>query len=98
MICNSNHGTTKTAGIDISIRPVESKPGDYVAYFKAAFLQATFVLYFKDDIRGSVALNQFSHMLCSHYETDRVSFRIEQKQARIKDAALLEVLANGCRQ
>jgi len=90
MICN-------TANIDISVRPVQHKPGEYVAYFKAEFLEATFFLYFKDDIRGSVALNQFSHMLCSHYETNRVSFHIDEKQARIKDSALLDVLSNGCR-
>lgn len=90
MICN-------TTSIDISIRPVENKAGEYVAYLKAEFLEATFFLYFKDDIRGSVALNQFSHMLCSHYETNRVNFHIQQKQARIKDSALLDVLSNGCR-
>lgn len=43
MICN-------TTSIDISIRPVENKAGEYVAYLKAEFLEATFFLYFKDDI------------------------------------------------
>ena len=97
MICSGNHKRAKPPSIDISIRSVQDKPGDYVAYFKAECLEAPFFLYFKDDIRGSVALNQFSHMLCSHYETDRVNFQIEQKQARIKDSSLLDVLAKGCR-
>ena len=46
---------------------------------------------------STLALNQFSHMLCGHYKTNRVRFHIEEKQARIKDSSLLDVLSNGCR-
>jgi hypothetical protein len=39
--------------IRISIHPVEDHPGDYLAYFRSEFLDATYTVFFKDTTRSS---------------------------------------------
>ena len=38
----------------ISIHPVENHPGDYLAYFRSEFLDATYAVFFKDTIVSSI--------------------------------------------
>jgi hypothetical protein len=49
--------------IRISIHPVEDHPGDYLAYFRSEFLDATYTVFFKDTITGALALHSFAEMI-----------------------------------
>jgi len=51
--------------INIMIHPVENRKGNYVAYFKSEFLNATFSVFFQDTITGALALHTFSEMISS---------------------------------
>ena len=45
--------------IDITIKEIEEEEGKYLAFFKSELLGATYSVYFRDNILGSVALNGF---------------------------------------
>lgn len=82
----------KKQSLQIRIEPVANQPGDYVAFYKTAILQSTYLLYFKDNILGSIALNTFSVMLAQHYNT-KVELCLLDKQAKIKNKALLDLFS-----
>jgi hypothetical protein len=42
---------------------VEDHPGDYLAYFRSEFLDATYTVFFKDTITGALALHSFAEMI-----------------------------------
>ncbi len=42
--------------IQIIIRPVEGREGEYIAYYETEFLQATFSVHLRDNIFGALAL------------------------------------------
>ena len=62
--------------IQISIKRIAGRKGEYVAYYRSEFLDATFSVCFKDNILGAVALQSFSEMIKLKYEGDRVDFEL----------------------
>jgi hypothetical protein len=83
-------GKMKT--INIIIRPVDEKRHEFLAYLKSDFLGATYSLFFKDNIFGSIALNNFSEMIKHQYRINRVEFDFSDNPVIFKNPAVLDVL------
>ena len=80
--------------IKITIKQIEGKEGNFVAFSKSEFLKATFALYFTDSIYGSVSLVDFTEMLKHKYETDRVTFVISNEKITFRSPELLDLMMN----
>jgi len=78
--------------IRITINPVENRKGNYVAYFRSEFLDATFSVYFKDTITGALALHTFSEMLRKKYEQKEIDFLLSEQEVPFRHEALLDVV------
>jgi len=68
--------------IRISIHPVEDHPGDYLAYFRSEFLDATYTVFFKDTITGALALHSFAEMIRRKYQEKEVDFLLCEQECR----------------
>jgi len=78
--------------INIMIHPVENWKGDYVAYFKSEFLNATFSVFFQDTITGALALHTFSEMIRKKYDQKEIDFILSKTQVPFRSEALLDVV------
>jgi len=78
--------------INIMIHPVENRKGNYVAYFKSEFLNATFSVFFQDTITGALALHTFSEMIGKKYEQKEIDFILSEAQVSFRSEALLDVV------
>ena len=52
--------TIKEKDIKITVKSVSGREGEYIAFYTSDFLDATFSVYFNDNIMGAIALNNFS--------------------------------------
>ena len=77
--------------IDIMIKPVAGKKGDFLSYYHSDLLQATFSCYFSDNIMGSVAVNHFSQMIRFRYGKDYVDFTLSDKEITFSNPAILDL-------
>ena len=75
--------------IQIIIRPVEGREGEYIAYFENEFLQATFSVLLKDNIFGALALHSFAE----NYRSGEIDFTVSNEAMSLKNKALLDVLS-----
>jgi len=87
--------TMKNINIKITIKQVESRSGEYIAYYTSDFLGATFSVYFQDSIMGAIALHDFSEMLKGRYEKERIEFDVCEEKMRFKSRDLLEAMAGS---
>ena len=78
--------------INIMIHPVKNRKGNYVAYFKSEFLNATFSVFFQDTITGALALHTFSEIIRKKYEEKEVDFILSEEQVPFRSEALLNVV------
>lgn len=78
--------------IKIMIHQVENRKGNYVAYFKSEFLNATFSVFFQDTITGALALHTFSEMIHKKYEQKEIDFILSEAQVPFRSEALLDVV------
>ena len=83
--------------IQIIIRPVEGREGEYIAYFENEFLQATFSVLLKDNIFGALALHSFAEMIrktfAKNYRSGEIDFTVSNEAMSLKNKALLDVLS-----
>jgi len=86
-----------TRNIQIIIRPVEGRQGEYIAYFENEFLQATFSVLLKDNIFGALALQSFSEMIrktfAKNYRSGEIDFVLSDEPMSFQNKALLDVLS-----
>ena len=87
----------KEKDIQITIKAVSGREGEYIAYYTSEFLEATFSVYFKDNIMGAIALQNFSEMIKLKYEKEKVDFKVSGEDMRFKSRNLLEVMSGSCR-
>ncbi len=52
----------------IVIKPVAGRTGEYLAYCRSAYLDATFAVYFRDTLMGGLALHSFIRVIERKYE------------------------------
>ena len=83
--------------IQITIKGIAGRKGEYVAYYRSEFLDATFSVCFKDNIMGAIALQNFSEMIKLKYEKEKVEFEVSEEEVRFKSRNLLEVMSGGSR-
>ncbi len=83
--------------IQIIIRPVEGRAGEYIAYYETEFLQATFSVHLKDNIFGALALQAFSEMVrkafAKNYRSSEIEFVLSTESMKLENKLLLDVLA-----
>ena len=78
--------------IKITIKQIEGRDGEYLAYCKNEFLKATFALYFTDSIYGSASLVDFSEMLKHKYDEEKVTFEISNEKITFQNPELLDLM------
>ena len=83
--------------IQIIIRPVEGRSGEYIAYYETEFLQATFSVHLKDNIFGALALHAFAEMVRKtygkNYKSGEIDFVLSDQAMSLKSKMLLDVLS-----
>jgi len=77
--------------LQVFLKPVEKKEGDFLAFYQSDVLASTFFLYFKDNIMGSIALNSFTEMLRRKYESD-IDLCLLEEKAMFRSQAMLDII------
>ena len=78
----------------IVIKPVAGRKGEYLAYCRSAYLDATYAVYFKDSLMGGLALHSFIGMIERKYEDQSIRVLVSEEELLFKNEALLDVLAD----
>ena len=79
---------------EITIKPIARKQGEYIAYYRDRFLQATYSVCFTDSITGAVALHKFHGMVTQTLTTTKVELMLSGTALHFKSRALLELLTD----
>ncbi len=79
----------------IVIKPGAGRAGEYLAYCRSAYLDATYAVYFKDTLMGGLALHSFIGMIERKYEDQSILVLVSEEELLFKNEALLDVLADG---
>ena len=79
----------------VVIKPVAGRKGEYLAYCRSHFLDATFSVCFKDTLMAALALHEFLEMIRRKYEEKQVRTLLSEEEIRFKSDALLDVLSSG---
>ena len=84
------------ANIQIIIRPVECRAGEYIAYYETECVQATFSVHLRDNIFGALALRSFSEMVrkafAQSYRSSEITFMLSTESMKLENKLLLDVL------
>ena len=87
--------------IQIIIRPVENREGEYIAYFENEFLQATFSVLLKDNIFGALALQSYSEMIrktfAKNYRSGTSLAPLAHKRPSVHAGSFVLIVAPGNR-
>ena len=75
--------------IKITIKQIEGREGEYFAFHKSEFLNATYSVHFTDTLQGSLSLVDFTRMLKYKYESDQVRFEISSEKINFSNSQLL---------
>jgi len=89
---NNIKNANPTKNIRITIKQIENKQGEYIAYYRSELLNATYSVYFRDNIFGAIALHDFSEMIKRKYEKEGIEFIISEEKMQFKSKALLEAM------
>lgn len=85
--------TKTTKNIQITIKQIENRQGEYIAYCRSELLNATYSVYFRDNIFGAIALHDFSEMIKRKYEKEEIEFIISEEKMQFKSKALLGAMS-----
>ena len=69
------------------------RTGEYLASFRSEPLNATFSVYFRDNLSGALALHAFADMIRHQYEVRQVSLELTDQAVLFRSQAVLDVLA-----
>ena len=83
--------------LSVTVQSVAGRAGEYLASFCSEPLDATFSVYFRDNLSGALALHAFADMIRYQYGVSQVSLEISDKAVLFKSQAVLDVLAPGRR-
>ena len=79
--------------INIIIKQVKNRDGEFIAFHSTNTLEATFSVYFRDNIYGSMALNHFSQMIKYRFPNDRIDFTLSSQKLTFSNPYLLDVMS-----
>ena len=86
---NNNHN------IRIIMRPLQDRPGEYVATYTSEFLQAEFSVILKDSLFGALALQAFGEMVRKAfgklYRTGEIDYAVSEQAVPLHSRALLDL-------
>ena len=85
-------GKTNMKSMDITIKQIENRSNEFVAYLKSEFLGTTFALFFIDNLFGSVALAEFSEMIRFKYDVKKLNYVLSEDKLTFQTPALLDIL------
>ena len=85
---NTNNDNIKS----ITIKQIENRNQEYLAYYKSDFLKSTFCVSFSDDVFGAVSLVKFTEMIKTHFNEQNITLFISDKNIKFKSQALLDEL------
>ena len=88
-----NNRRKNMIGIKIIIKQIESKQGEYIAYYRSELLNATYSVYFRDNIFGAIALHDFSEMIKGKYKEEDIEFIISEEKVQFNSKALQEAMS-----
>lgn len=77
--------------LQVYIKPVENKEGEFLAFYQSDIYDATLFLYFKDNIMGSIALNSFLQMLRWKYKCE-VDLCVLKETVKFQSQAILDIV------
>ena len=69
----------------VVIKPVAERKGEYLAYCRSGFLDATFSVYFKDTLMGALALHSFTEMIRRRYEDEGIRILVSEEEILFKN-------------
>jgi hypothetical protein len=76
----------------VTIRKLDNKEHEYLAYAKSLCGKATYFVYFADDIWGAVVLHTFIEMLRSFFKPSKIEVAVLEKDLALKNDTLLQLL------
>ena len=76
----------------VIIRKLDKTEHEYFAYAKSYCGKATYIVYFEDNIWGAVTLHNFVEMLRMYFQQQKVVVNIEDKNLKIKNESILELI------
>jgi hypothetical protein len=77
--------------MNVTIRKLEHKDHEYLAYAKSLCGRGTYFVYFQDNIWGAVVLHNFIEMLRAVLQPPKVQLGISDKTLSFQDPALLDL-------
>ena len=83
--------------LSVSVQSVAGREGEYLAYFRSELLNATFSVYFRDDLTGAIALHEFAEMIRRRYEVAEVRLELSDQALLFRSQAVIDVLASTAR-
>ena len=84
---------TKTSrDLAVTIQAVAGREGEYLAYFRCEPLDATFSVYFHDNLMGALALHDFAEMIRRRFGVDTVRLELSDEAVVFRSRAVLDVL------
>ena len=78
--------------LPVTVQSVAGRPGEYLASFRSEPLDATFSVYFRDNLAGALALHAFSNMIRHQYEVNEIRLELTDQAVVFKSQAVLDVL------
>ena len=94
-----NRSTTRLSSFitsKIVIKPVAGRAGEYLAYCRSVYLDATYAVYFKDSLMGGLALHSFIGMMIEgKYKDHAIRVLVSEEELLFKNEALLNVPAES---
>ena len=99
----SNAPTTRSwkkrtdPSLAVTVQSVAGREGEYLASFRSEPLDATFSVYFRDNLAGALALHAFADMVRFQYGVSRVRLELTDQAVVFKSQAVLDVLVPGRR-
>ena len=76
----------------VTIQALAGRDGEYLAYFRSEPLEATYSVYFHDNLMGALALYNFAEMLRRSYGVDAVRLELCDGAMVFRSPAILDVL------
>jgi hypothetical protein len=76
----------------INIQSVAGRDREYLAYFRSEPLDATFSVYFHDNLMGALALHEFAEMIRRRFAVDTVRLELSDEAVVFRSRAVLDVL------
>ena len=76
----------------VTIQALSGRDGEYLAYFRSEPLEATYSVYFHDNLMGALALFNFAEMLRRSYGVEAVRLELCDGAMVFRSPAILDVL------